>query len=122
MDFSSLRSFHGRELDRVGPRVKSGSSRSTYSLKKLLQCLCGGLIQEATKNFQVLVADLKGRSITCGGNACWRWSNALLGPLMKLSRNMDILYRSQPLVSSRKRLAKNRETNSVLGPGAQGVI
>lgn len=46
----------------------------------------------------------------------------MLGLLMELSRNVDILYRSQLLVSRRKRLAKNRVTNSVLGPGAQAVI
>lgn len=95
MDFASLRSLHGREFDRVSPGVKSATSRSTNSLKKLLQCLRGGLIQEVRKDLQVLVADLKGRSITSGSWAiAWRsLSGTLFGVLMILSRNVDVLYR-----------------------------
>lgn len=67
MDFSSLRSLHGRKLDRVGPGVNSAVARRANPLVKLLECLRGGLVQEVPENFQVLVADLKGGSITSRG-------------------------------------------------------
>lgn len=111
MDLSSLRSLHGRKLNRVFPRVKSAIARRANPLKKLFECLRGGLIQEAAENFEVLIAELKGRSITCCGRSitCRGRSSATLELLMILSRNMDLLCRSQPPIWGQKQKGKKGE-------------